>query len=148
MWLVVGTVLLLAAAVCTLETNSSSRRTDPYACVTSKYLTYMIFFSCNILHKSPFGTIQQFAVFLFHSWVDLLHQTQFVNTSLSLLVHASTHTEVHQASCKASSTYIHPKLMGTIIMDSSKTRQLTTCSDFKKGYSSRQHKCVTVNLVY
>jgi hypothetical protein len=37
MWLVVGTVLLLAAAVTTLESNSSDRRIDPYTCAKRKY---------------------------------------------------------------------------------------------------------------
>jgi hypothetical protein len=37
MWLVVGTVLLLAAAVCTLENRSLDQRIDPYVCAKRKY---------------------------------------------------------------------------------------------------------------
>jgi hypothetical protein len=59
-----------------------------------------------MLQKSPFGTVHQFALSLFHTLVDLLHQTHFLNTSLSFLVHANTHTEVHHtSSSKANSVF-------------------------------------------
>lgn len=37
MWLVVGTALLLAAAIYTLENNSLDQRIDPYVCAKRKY---------------------------------------------------------------------------------------------------------------
>lgn len=70
MWLVVGTALLLAAAVYTLENNNLDRRIDPYACANRKY-----FMECshnyNMLNKFPLSNLWPrsnciCSLFLFH----------------------------------------------------------------------------------
>lgn len=70
MWLIVGTALLLAAAVYTLENNSLDRRIDPYVCAKRKYLIQCSH-NYTMLKKFPFSNVWPMpncicSIFLFH----------------------------------------------------------------------------------